>query len=394
MKNPSLFINKQRGIGSLFVAVVLLILGTLLVITVSRTGLTEQRTVGNEFRRKQAFEAADAGLNQAFTQLSAAVRTNQDSPVTLDGNAKYTFAFCSHASAGLCPGSPGAVTSCSPPDSAVTPRIISCGWSDDDLGRVRITQLVGVVPGLSVSPTNPLTSKGAVNVQGSATITNYFNNLTIWTGGALTSVGNSGKTFIRNPMDPVPSAGTTPPAPPTSCQASTNYVCVTDKNTTGPDIIAQDPTLFNVTNLFKNYTGVESVADYITQRNPIQVTSATSGTIPTLLASTNPRRRAIVINEDLANNLNTTIGAADDPVVLIINGNWTGGGNTVVHGMVYVTGNVDLAGGKTVYGSMVVEGTVAGTGSLDIIFDPFGGNTVIENTAQPGLMAGTWRDWN
>ncbi len=385
--------RRQRGIGSLFVSIVMLILGTLLVVTVSRMSLTEQRTAGNEYRRKQAFEAAEAGLNQALTQLSAGIRTDQTAPVILEGNAKFTYALCSHGSNTACPDVPGAIA-CTPPDSSVEPRIVSCGWSDDNLGRVRITQLISTVPGLSAAPTNPLTSKGAVNVQGSATITNYFNNLTIWTGNALTSVGNSGKTFIRNPLNPVPAPGTSPPAPPNSCQASATYVCLTDKNTIGPDVIEQDPTLFNQSNLFQNYTGVNSVADYIATRSPIQVSSAESGTIPSLLTNTSPRRRVVVINENLTNNLNVTIGALDDPVLLIVNGNWTGGGNTTVYGMVYVTGNVDLSGNKTIYGSMVVEGTVAGTGSLDVIFTPFGGNTIIENTARPGLMAGTWRDWN
>jgi hypothetical protein len=78
---------------------------------------------------------------------------------------------------------------------------------------------------------------------------------------------------------------------------------------------------------------------------------------------------------------------------MIVDGNWTAGGNTTVYGIVYVRGNIALTGTKTVYGGMVVEGDVAGTGSLDIIYDPLVSDNAANNVGRAGAIPGSWRDW-
>ena len=404
---------KQAGAITLLTSVVILMLATVLIIAVSRTTIMEQRISSNEIRSRQAHEAAEAGLNFGIayvtqtTQGGATVPSGTDkdknsvadtialTTITAGTSNKYSVAFCSptaNLSAISCPDSPGAV-SCSAPSITHlrAPRIVACGWSDDGMGRSMVSQSVITVPALSNPPTNPVTAKGAINVGGSASVTNYYNNLTVWSGGSLSNIGNSGKTFVRNPTVSPPAASVPPPDRPTTCGSTADYVCATDKNTTGPDVIDSDPTLSNTTTaqLFYNYFGVADVAAY--QAGIASMPAVAPGNVSTLDGI---KQEAFVVSGSITSNMNFTIGSRDQPVVMIINGDWSGAGNTTIYGVVYVRGNIDLSGNKTIYGGVVVEGSVSGTGSLDVIFDQLiMDNLAAGNVGKSALVSGSWRDW-
>lgn len=418
----------QSGVVTLLTAVVILFMATILVIGVSRTTLMEQRISGNEIRKRQAFEAAEVGLSYGLNYLNAKVafagnplgtttgnlwpqgadKNNNNVadviPVTLvtSNRNKYSVAFCSPQAPITnihCPDDPelGPVDCIDDVDGTTdwtatgielsAPRIVSCGWSDDGLSRVKITQGIGLTSGTPQPQTNPLVSKGTVNVQGSATVTNYFNNLSIWSGGPLSNIGNSGKTFVRNPTVVPPPAGTLPPTPPSSCSATSDYVCSTDKNSTGPDVIDSDPTLANLTNdeLFDAVVGTTE-SDYASS-----ALSVAPGSVDDLDGFLG---QAIFITGDLSDNMNFTLGSRDRPVVLVVDGNWSAGGNTTIYGIVYVRGSIALTGNITIYGGATVEGGVSGTGSLDVIYDPLVTSNAATGTGKPGLIPGGWRDWN
>lgn len=407
----------QSGVVTLLTAVVILFMATILVIGVSRTTLMEQRISGNEIRKRQAFEAAEFGLSYGLNYLNAKVAFAGNPLGTTTGNLwpqgadknnnnvadvipvttvtsnqnKYSVAFCSPAQSVTtitCPDAPGAITCTAATGIELSaPRIASCGWSDDGLSRVKITQGIGLTSGTPQPQTNPLVSKGTVNVQGSATVTNYFNNLSIWSGGPLSNIGNSGKTFVRNPTVVPPPAGTLPPTPPSSCSATSDYVCATDKNSTGPDVIDSDPTLANLTN-DELFAAVIGTTESKYAESALSVAPGNVGQLSGFLG------QAIFITGDLTDNMNFTLGSRDRPVVLVVDGNWSGGGNTTIYGIVYVRGNVALTGNKTIYGGATVEGNVSGTGSLDIIYDPLVTSNAATGTGKPGLIPGGWRDWN
>lgn len=416
----------QRGIGTLLVAVVLLLLVIVLLNTVSRTTLVEQRMSANQVRAKQAHEAAQAGIDNAMTYMLTgtggfdkngnSVADTADSPVpafanaTLTNGARYRVALCDPtdtAVAPSCSDTPGTTPTCDHLNNEThanntnestflkTPLIVACGWSDDGIARKMIRQYVGTVPALAMGPTNPITAKGGMNVTGSATVTNYYNNLTIWTGQALSNIGNSGKTYIRNPNLPPPLATATPPGQPpnSTCGTSGNencYIKMTDKDTTGPDVIANDPTLSNLTNaqMFTNFTGAPNVDAYKAHVASLVIPAAQANILDDAGVALG---QAIVVEGDTTLP-NGTIGSRARPVVLIINGNWNGG-NVTVHGAVYVTGNVNVTGSPLVYGVVVVQGTVSGSGSLDVVFDPLTVQNAANTTGRPGLIPGSWRDW-
>lgn len=69
----------QRGAAVLLVSVVLLIAVTLLIMFAARVGILDQRISGNEFRHKEAFSNAEAGLDQAASFLRVTPALHEDS---------------------------------------------------------------------------------------------------------------------------------------------------------------------------------------------------------------------------------------------------------------------------------------------------------------------------
>jgi hypothetical protein len=90
--------------------------------------------------------------------------------------------------------------------------------------------------------------------------------------------------------------------------------------------------------------------------------------------------------------LSGTIGTAEHPVVLVVNGNLDLGANVVINGMVYVGGSLSGNGTATIYGALVSAGAVNVTGNLKVIYDPktLGGAYGGGKSTQ---LAGSWKDW-
>ena len=404
----------QRGAAALPVGVLLLFIAALVLIAVSRTTLMEQRISGNEIRIRQALQAGQAGISHAMAYMKAGgidrvsptSQADAITSLTLPTGASYQVYYCDPSPDSPPDPYPGVdacevATSRSSCASGFTttdkfglPLVLACGRSDDGIALQPVVVSFSRATTMTDSPDNPLISKGTLNVQGSATVTNYFNNLTIWTGGPTESIGNAGKTFIRNPNIPQPEMTESPPSDiPTSCKANASYICVTDKTAKGPDVIDQDLTLKNLSDedMFRNYFG----HDFETYREEVATRVITAAQASSLAT---PGGEAIVITGSTASVSlpNGTIGNTDNPVVLIIEGNWNQGGNTTVYGVVYVMGSMGVQGNVTVYGNVSVEGAVGGTGSLDVIYDPFAnndGSNKLQKLGKPGMLSGSWRDW-
>ena len=404
--NPIPSFRRQRGMASLLISLVLLVGITIVVLVTAHTTAREQRLSANDMRAKAAFEAAQAGIDFGLSYFNSPDGMDQDNDGTVDTltasavdlNApdgtvvgSYQVAFCDVAT------DPdtldcGSVNACTSPADLDEALIFSCGWSDDDTAVQRIIQTVERRPAISDPPTNPLSSRGGVDVGGSATVTNYFNNLTIWTGQSLSNIGNSGKTFIRDPAISTPSLTTAPPDPPTTCSNDGTYICTTDKNTTGPDVIANDTAISQLTTdeYFENYFGDEPDV-YQEYRSTIEVDD-NDASLPDVSDLGGETNEIIWIEGDADFASNTTLGTRDDPVILIVDGNTSSSGTVTVNGFMYVLGDMSGSGNFQVNGSMIVDGTVGGTGSVDVVFDP---EAVANagNITPPASMSGSWRDW-
>ena len=411
----------QRGAAALPIGVLLLFVAALILIAVSRTASMEQRISANEIRSMQALQAAQAGIDRALAYMQTKGGIDKNNNKLADTNnggdegtndvyddddflvetleiiegikKQYRFKYCNPASAlgeDACPLEPGQpvcdnlVADNENPDALSSPLVLSCGWSDDNLAKKPIVVTSKLASFLKNAPDNPLVSKGTLNVSGSATVTNYYNNLTIWTGETFTSIGNSGKTFVRNPIgrDTPP----TLPPPPSSCSTNDDYTCLTDKFTKGPDIIDNDLSLHNITadEMFYNFFGV----DFGTYKNGIATRTISSDQVSSIEGA---KDEAIVITGNTKLPDGKELGKPTQPVVIIIDGDWLGG-NVTVNGILYVRGNAAVAGNPVINGALSVTGAMTGTGSLDVIFDPFSlGHASALGKA--GVISGSWRDW-
>jgi len=403
---------RQRGATTLLITVLILFLATLLIIAVSRTTVTEQRLSANEMRSRQAFEAAQAGFDHA---LAALLETGSSSDVSLtprclraDGDCsdpvekpfpEYRFAYCDPNDPGFgeCPDQPAALTCNEVPVADLKkPFIVSCGWSDDDLGRRIIRQGFQTVPALGHPSTVPFVAKGTIGVTGSASIWNPYTNLNVWTGGDMSVDSAAGHTYLRDPNLPPLSKDSPPddPSPSTVCDGIKCYLEVTNNTTTGPDVIANDLTLDTLTaaEMFTLFTGAADVEDYkASVASKIFTNTEAAGPSSPLDGLLG---HAVVIEGDFTlPNTQDAIGSRERPVVLIIDGNLTGGGSPEVHGIVYVTGNLDLTGSPNVYGGMIVQGNVEGTGGLNVVYDPFAIENADERVGRSAPTPGDWRDW-
>ncbi len=449
--------RRQQGVGALMVAVVLLISATLVVLYTSRSTILEQKISANEVRARQAFAAAQAGVDHLFAKAQVdgvakcTAGCNSGTPTYTysdrtddlplvggerrlsfsipDNNTRYQATFCDAAqytsttdstnpSDNTMPPCPAAYSTsiqcnigsesgnrCKCPGTGATRFIVrACGWSEDDGARQSVSQLVGTTPVVASAPTNPLISLSTINVQGSATVTNFYNNLTIWSGGNIANIGNSGKTFVHNPGIEQPSIDTAPPDPPTTCAPSANYICTSDKSKIGPDIVDRDLGLAGLTGgeFFKNFFGTDGLSYKTTTVSPENILNA--GQFSTM-ADKGGKVFWIEGNADTA-NIDTGVPAPNyaitnpedagyygKPNVVIVNGDLSGGGNFEMWGILYVAGNMNLSGNITVHGTAIIQGQVSGTGSLDVIFDPRAVAGAANTTGLKGGMAGGWRDW-
>ena len=63
--------RRQRGVSTLLIAMLMLVILTIVTIFSVRVGLGEQRISGNEYRQKMAFQVAESGLSQSIEYLKA-----------------------------------------------------------------------------------------------------------------------------------------------------------------------------------------------------------------------------------------------------------------------------------------------------------------------------------
>lgn len=395
-------VKRQEGAATLLVSLILLIAVTLIVIVTSRSAVMEQRISANEVRAKSAFEAAQAGLEFGISYMnsSGGIDKNQDGVAdqpTLnridlladDGRVvgQYQVAFCDQLTQDN-QLSCDAIYGCPAPTNLRQALVFSCGWSDDGTAVRTVLQTVIRGPAMPTPITNPMTSRGAINVSGAADVTNYYNNLTIWTGNTLTSIGATGKTAIRDPSIPVPADTVVAPSPPTNCNNPYPYVCTTDSSKTGPDVVQSDTSLSSLTTeqFFQNYFGV-TPSEYRASHPTMDITPADMNTL------NNATNEIIWVEGDATMPANMTVGTRENPVIMIVNGNFSAQANTVVNGIVFVIGNSSAEGNFTVNGGMAIDGTVSGNGTFRVIYDPLAAGTAASQLGQPGSLAGSWRDW-
>jgi len=423
--------TKQKGVATLFTAIILLIAITLVVMLSGKTVVNETKIAADNYRISQATNAAnyamdfgvdyfntggfDQDTNNTADNIHLADNWNtgtgalgtdgtlDEFELTSTDNSQTTFStvnFSNDAAAiARCGGTVG---------NWKSGLITAIGISDDRLSTRTITQCVGPLNILrDDGPKQPLVAQGNVALTGNARIINRYTNTTIWSGGNV-SIGSSSamETYIKDPA-----VGTLDPSDATDLarlletDEDTDTQLVSNNNLgNGLDIIDDDPSLGTLDGLdfFTNFFNVET-------REQLKSLAGNQTYTNMNDAITTPVKSGLIWVEeaDGSQTMNGgTIGSTQSPAIVIINGDFSLGGNSTIYGLLYVTGKYTIAGTPTVVGANVVEGTnlttetpatppiVNGVGTISLVYwqgfasasaNPLHGLTTVIN--------GSWRDW-
>lgn len=410
--------HSQLGLATLMLTLVLLLLSVLIAYYTSSGAIQEQRMAANYVRAKQAAKAAQAGIDLAtdYMKNGGADHDNNGTADTLTTSAlvasgtsaTYKVVYCSTAdTTRTCPATSSGTVTCTAPTSLTSVQAFSCGWSDDDTAVQMASQIIQGTPGTSGGklPPVPLTARGNADLLvGGASILNYFNDLTVWSGGTFFGQSMTGKSFVRDTVNyPYASSsfnyrntGTSPACnnPPTG------YVCATQGSTTGHDVVQGDTNLSGqtVANLFESNFGTSQTdyRDNVATWKVDQNDSFSNEQSTDLNSIYGKQDMSIWVGGDAS--INGTIGAEGHPVILIVDGNLTLGSNAVINGFVFVTGNLSANGTPTVYGAVTTGGNAGATGNMKVVYDPFNGTSAPPcgatcHLGTPTRVPGSWKDW-
>lgn len=365
-------------------------------------------------------------------------------------NANATYAWSFPTDPSVCDSSIRICLLISQVGSELTKvRVTSIGYTAEGVGDgavKRITQdmrRVGAFPG-NLGATHALITYGGVGVGGSMSIVNAFSNATIWAGNDVTSFGsgpNSGTFIHPDPRgatyedsakgDRIPyfdknndgtansdeyllyKSDTDTWSPKTDIKfdnfTKASGVDPDDKKSVmmGVDIIDNSADLrcdktAKPNCFFNNFIAGEPdfaklAADYITSKSDLGDPDRKLGPAGSFVWVDARNDDGTLSDFSLKNG---TYGTREEPMILIIDGNFDPSAAPVIYGVVFVRGNVlgKGAGGGKLVGSLIVEGDegfVDGSGGMDVIYDPNvidrAGGGEGRNAVAP--ISGTWRDW-
>lgn len=382
IRNP----NTQRGAVTLLASLSILMVITIMTLVSTEIYTVESRSSANQVRERQALEAAMTGFERAMAYINENSGPDADCDMT-DPNTCVADSIASPASpVSVTSGGSYAVEICSATTSLPSDPTTACnaarysynkfkklliyarGWSDDGTGIRHIVAVTENAPGVANAPGNPLTTKGTAVINGSGDVTNPEGRSTVWSGQSVDFTNANFKTNILSP-------------------SGEGVIESSRAGNPGPDVIENDGNISNVSGdaFFANFFGTDPAsykqlyANHTFNSSDINSQDGTVG-------------RSMWAEGDAAPSGNPVFGSADDPVILIINGNLDISGNITVNGLLYVIGDMNGTGNVTVNGAVVVQGSTDVSGSFDVFFD----SDLLSGLGQVGqatVTPGSWKDW-
>jgi len=413
--------SRQRGAAALLVVVVLFFILALVTAYAGRNLIFEQRTSINNMRATQAFEAAEAGLEYAVTQLAGGRVTANCTPTTDTAQNSFRQRYLSQdagnggiaALPNLTPTclllNAGASCSCPaagppslvPPVGALAPayrvhfetiaqpgvvRAVSRGCSsvgsqcyagsaDNADAVAEVSVLLGLNSALATPPSAALTARQNIDFNGNAAdISNSdvpARGITIDAGGAVINSGNVRLFSV----------------PGTPGSAS---------------VLSADPSLsaLDASRMFVSVFGMERET-YRMQPAAVRIDCSAGDCGPAIAAavSANPGR-ILWVENSASIGTDLVLGSPTNPVLLAIHGNLTVSANLQVHGLVYLhagdTNDVTwttAAGTTLVQGAVIAEKGLSVVGAPNIVFDPVALRTINLTQGSMVRIPGSWRDF-
>jgi Tfp pilus assembly protein PilX len=426
MKNQ--YIQKQQGMATLIVSIIVLIITTLMVLMATKVGIFDFRMAGNEARYKEAFATAEAGLDFAVQKFNSEFNYNDVTGFNawkagLDiilNNVPPVYIGSGTGLSGIAAGSSTpsfgvqicrvntATGSCdfgSGVSINTVFRFTSTGLSADGSGTATVQREITMKQILGgSSPEVSILMSGGVGTGGNFNIVANPNGggngipVSIWTNGNVDMSGSSST---------CQSAGFT------GNNAQCNSELISDGDGTNlssynpifPDVLPNDPHF--PSDIFRYIFGVarndwETIYSMANSKHQV---AANCGGLDT---HSGEKFRLWWITGDCNMASNQIIGSQNDPVILVIDDHQLnmGGGGALIHGIPFLFDNPsnvatpsgDFQGSTAIYGALVSDvGGGAMNGSYSVVYDP----KLLSNLTSPnesnnyaiGYIPGSWRDF-
>lgn len=432
---PSGTAGRQRGAAALIVVMVLFFVISMTAAYTNRNLIFEQRTGSNQMRSTRAFEAAEAGLQWALSQLNSGRVTGSCavSTSTADTSFRQRYLVIDDVTGHIVPrkrsdGSDlhptcvydGTNWSCDCPTDAAPSVAAPSGTGINPAFRVRFRRMCGNDLNAADSACTTPSEVGVINIDvnactkldeaclafpaaavgGEGRITVHaalalHGGLPVSPGAALVARGNVdvGSSLTVSNSDVAGSgmtviAGGTVSAVQAQGKAGTPGAA---------SIFAGDAQLAALTadRMFANTFGMWRNT-FRDQPGALRIDCSVSCSAATLRSKIdlNPGRPLWVIG-DLDLDSTGDIGSLTQPVLLNVTGNVTFSSAVNVFGLVYSqAANWTASGAGSVTGAVIAEGNLLGTPTTDIVRDNVVLNRLRAQTGSFVLVPGTWKDFD
>ena len=393
----------QKGGVTLVMSLMMLLIVSGVTFMTSAAFKEQARLTGDDFRDKQAYEAAMSGMAVALDYLDS------DQSATAYSNAPVSGSTSSGAYK---------IYYCEPDDEAFSST--GCGESkvyDEDEGRVlifvegtsldgegvrKISGLVAGRAGVNINLSAPISGGNAISVGGSADITNNYGRTSIWTGETAT-LSNSRETLVLPPEENAGEAIRIGAqiASGDNSESLPSMVIGSNSERIGSDVVDQDKNLADATlaDFYSHFLGM-SQADYSAVASNDDL-SDVPGVGPDGEADTADDDNnfyfissgLIFNNGDSKDDGSTIWGDATNPAVIVIDGDLQLNGNVTINGILFVTGELTGNGTATINGGAVIYGDVDFSGNIAINYNPILLSNTSSGNGEVALIGGTWKDW-
>lgn len=368
----NLFLKKNSGAATLIITVMLLVMSTMIVIFAANQGRLLSNITSNQLQSRQAYQAAQAGLEFGINYLQQNSAAILASPV---GGYLAPYSNSSTTNVSLSNGSKFSITYSNPTANNYNLiQISSLGTSADGTSTKTVKQLVQFGSVLSAPPTVPLVSQGGLSMSGNSTIKNVSNNTTVELGGAVSITGN-GNTQLS------------------SGQSSTAGNIKSDVQQNVNSISSMTQSDFFATYFGTSATTVQNnIAHTYTNNSSTNYSSTLNGMTGTSVWINQTGGTASISGT-------TTIGSAASPVLLIVDGSLNISGNVTIYGFVFIIGpataTTDISGNVGITGGLVTTDNFNMSGNTVLTYNS-SVLSALQKTSSMSYYAkvpGTWSDF-
>ena len=424
----------QKGIATLVVSLFVLTIITLMVIFATKVGIFDQQMSANEYRYKEAFAAADGGLEYAIQQFSEHV-SNSNGNYIYDPDKNGTedaipdpFLSNNNLFSGVASASEARFTARVDKTTVSGVSVYaftSAGESIDRTGKASVSEQIVFrhITG-GKSPNTPVISGGSMNVSGNMNIVPNPNAscpssdtsdsgcaVSVWTHGAVSTSasistcqiqGFSGGQCPNPSLDPMHSQITNGTYPGVDIVQNDAYSNASPPGHFPPDVF---DFVFGVPST--QWTSIKTKAD-----EGLDVTDnliATGHQYADCGDLSMNSKGIIWITGNCSIGNNARIGSEATPVILVVhNGALSFSGSPIIYGIVFAFDEPggdsfpgpDVGGSGQIRGSLISNNSFdggPGAGEFSVVWDPNVFTNIQNNSdesyRQVASIPGSWHDF-